>query len=127
MAWERSPARLGSDTSTIANVELTTDERNERVTVKIAYVCNSPIPSTVASGIQVMKMCQALAQVGNDVTLFCPRMKDASSWTADIHGFYGVQSSFNIKRLPRPGSWTDRILPAPRVFRWQMSLRQFDL
>jgi glycosyltransferase involved in cell wall biosynthesis len=95
--------------------------------VRIAYLCNSPIPSNVASGIQVMKMCQALAQVGNDVTLFCPRMKDASTWTADIHGFYGVQPSFNIKRLPRPGSWTDRILPASRLFRWQMSLRQFDL
>ena len=31
--------------------------------MKIAYVCNSPIPSSsVASSIQVMKMCQALAR-----------------------------------------------------------------
>jgi glycosyltransferase involved in cell wall biosynthesis len=95
--------------------------------MKIAYLCHSPIPSNVASSIHVMRVCQALAQLGADVTLFCPAVPRGKMDPAQIHDFYGVQPVFKIRRLPRPQSWTDRIISTPRMFRWQVTLRRFDL
>jgi glycosyltransferase involved in cell wall biosynthesis len=93
--------------------------------MKIAYVCNSPIPSSLASSIQVMKMCQALAR-DHDVTLFCPTGTGAL-WDRPIYRFYGVEPSFKIRRLPQPGSWTDRAVDGAQLLRWQVALRGFDL
>lgn len=38
--------------------------------MKIAYLSSSEIPSRSASSVHVMKMCQAFARNGHDVTLF---------------------------------------------------------
>lgn len=93
--------------------------------MKIAYVCNSPIPSNVASSIQVMKMCQALAG-DHDVTLFCPA--GTGAWPGgEIHRFYGVERSFKIRRLPQLGSRIDRAVGSGRWLRWEVALRRFDL
>ena len=94
--------------------------------MRIAYLCHSPIPSNVASSIHVMRMCQALAH-DHDVTLFCPSLPKVRSASAKIHDFYGVQARFKIRRLPRPQSWADRLVPAARLFRWWVALGRFDL
>ena len=40
--------------------------------MKICYLANNAIPSTVASAIQIVKMCEALSKIDNEVSLICP-------------------------------------------------------
>jgi len=94
--------------------------------MRIAYLCQSPIPSNVASSIHVMRMCQALAH-DHDVTLFCPSLPKVQRTSKKIHDFYGVQPLFQIRRLPQPQSWADHIVPAAQLFRWWVTLQRFDL
>ena len=93
--------------------------------MKIAYVCHSPIPSNIASSVQVMKMCGALAR-DHEVTLFCPTSVGPFA-PADIHRFYGVRPTFKIRRVPRLGSWMNRIVHPARLLRWQIMFGGFDL
>ena len=37
--------------------------------MKICYLSNSAIPSSVASAIQIVKMCEAFSELNNKVTL----------------------------------------------------------
>jgi glycosyltransferase involved in cell wall biosynthesis len=70
-------------------------------------------------------MCQALAR-DHDLTLFRPSATGPFR-AAKIYEFYGVEPSFKIRRLPQPGSWTDRTLQGARLLRWEVALRRFDL
>jgi hypothetical protein len=44
--------------------------------MKLAYLSNAKIPSREANSIHVMKMCQALGQLGHEVTLLTPDVRD---------------------------------------------------
>jgi glycosyltransferase involved in cell wall biosynthesis len=69
--------------------------------VKIAYLSNSKIPSREANGIHVMKMCQAFARLGHDVTLLVPDVQsDLEPGVSDVFSFYGVESCFQVRKLP---------------------------
>ena len=37
--------------------------------MKICYLSNSAIPSTVASSLQIVKMCEAFSELNNEVVL----------------------------------------------------------
>ena len=37
--------------------------------MKICYLSNTAMPSNVASAIQIVKMCEAFSELGNDVKL----------------------------------------------------------
>jgi glycosyltransferase involved in cell wall biosynthesis len=63
--------------------------------MKIAYVAASVIPSWTANSVQVMKVCQALIQNGNDVTLYVPGKPTISEETLLIH--YGLLKKFPIE------------------------------
>jgi len=101
------------------------DGQHEGLTVKIAYLCHSPIPSNIASSIQIMKMCGALAR-DHEVMLFCPTAT-GDCRPADIYRFYGVQPTFSIVRLPRRGSGISRMIHPAQLLRWQIALGRFDL
>jgi len=64
--------------------------------VKIAAIAGSTIPSDTANSLQVMKACQALVQIGHDLTLFVPGSKNT---TVDLKQHYGLQSEFPIEWL----------------------------
>lgn len=66
--------------------------------MKIVYLSQSFIPSRTANSIHVMKMCQALANLGNKVLLLIPEMADDLTEN-DIFGFYGIEKNFNIKKI----------------------------
>ena len=69
--------------------------------MKIVYIASSIIPSRTANSIHVMKMCQAFAKNGHDVTLIVPdRRREGVSGVSDIFSYYGVESCFTIERLP---------------------------
>ena len=69
--------------------------------MKIYYLATSNIPSRTANSIHVMKMCQAYANVGHQVTLLVPAWPNAAEpRVRDIHAFYGVKQNFAIRRIP---------------------------
>ena len=64
--------------------------------MNIAAIAGSTIPSDTANSLQVMKACQALAQLGHHVTLFVPGMKNTS---VNLMSHYGLQTEFPIEWL----------------------------
>ena len=91
--------------------------------MKIAALAGSTIPSDTANSLQVMKACQALVQIGHDVTLLVPGSKNTS---IDLKGHYGLQTDFPIEWLSsssrRRFTWDSvrraRRLNADIVYSW---------
>jgi glycosyltransferase involved in cell wall biosynthesis len=58
----------------------------------ISYISSALVPSRNANSIHVMKMCQAFAKNGNDVSLFVRKINDFD----DIYSYYGVDRNFEV-------------------------------
>ncbi len=84
--------------------------------MKIVYVSYSVIPSLTANSVHVMKMCQAFAKQGHDVTLFAPGIVDGQISTDDNFVFYNVEPLFKIKKLYCPPIRGKRYIYAVNVF-----------
>jgi len=67
--------------------------------MRIAVITNSRIPSLTANSIQVMKVCQALVQLGHDIRLYTPRETAPASW-GELASHYGLSTPFEIEWLP---------------------------
>ncbi len=65
--------------------------------MKIACLAPSQVPSTTANSIQVMKVCQALQQVGHRVHLWLPGSQPRP-WDA-LANHYGLSTPFEISGL----------------------------
>jgi glycosyltransferase involved in cell wall biosynthesis len=75
--------------------------------MRIVAIAGSQIPSDTANSIQVMKACNALVQLGHNLTLIVPGSLDTS---VDLKSHYGLQTNFQIEWLP---------ISNRRVFTWQ--------
>lgn len=62
--------------------------------MKICYLANTAIPSTNASAIQIVKMCEAFSELKNQVTLIT-----ANSSSGNIFNFYNVKTKFRFKKI----------------------------
>lgn len=69
---------------------------------KMVYLADAAIPSREANSIQIIKMCEAFAKEGIEVTLIVPdRPTDESD---NPYEFYDVDECFTIERVPwKPG------------------------
>jgi glycosyltransferase involved in cell wall biosynthesis len=76
--------------------------------MKIVAIAGSQIPSDTANSIQVMKACNALVQLGHDLTLIVPRTRQMA--IVDLKSHYGLQTDFPIEWLASPSR---------RLFTWQ--------
>lgn len=83
--------------------------------MKILYLSGFPIPSRAAHAVHAMKMCQALAKNGHEVTLFAYGREHEG--TEDLHEYYGVQKIFSVKLMPRVGIGGATLLSLPRLYR----------
>jgi glycosyltransferase involved in cell wall biosynthesis len=91
--------------------------------MKIVAVAGSTIPSDTANSLQVMKACQALVQLGHQLTLLVPGSK---STNVDLRQHYGLQTVFPIEWLSsssrRMFTWTAvrraRALRADLLYSW---------
>ena len=100
--------------------------------MKIAAIAGSTIPSDTANSLQVMKACQALAQIGHAVTLLVP---DAKNTIVDIKQHYGLQTEFPIEWLTsssrRMFTWESirraRALHADVIYSWFPQSAVFSL
>ena len=71
--------------------------------MKVACISASRVPSTTANSMQVMKVCQAISQLGHEVYLFLPRQK-LQPKNADLISLYGLKTQFPIEWLSsQPG------------------------
>ncbi len=66
--------------------------------MKIACVAPSRVPSNTANSIQVMKVCQSLAQTGHEVRLWVPGTTHVP-WS-ELTGHYGLSTQFEVSWLP---------------------------
>lgn len=65
--------------------------------MKITYISSSTIPSRTANSIHVMKMCQAFAKNGHEVTLLAPdNHKEYEPSVECVYDYYGVDQCFEI-------------------------------
>jgi glycosyltransferase involved in cell wall biosynthesis len=64
--------------------------------MKILYIANARMPTEKAHGLQIMKMCQAFANLGHEVTLVIPHRRNII--TDDPFRYYGIQPVFRIQR-----------------------------
>jgi len=69
----------------------------------VTAISTAQIPSTTANSIQVMKVCQALAQNGHKVRLFVPGQA-RSSWS-ELARLYGLSEHFVLEWLPVQPRW----------------------
>jgi glycosyltransferase involved in cell wall biosynthesis len=70
--------------------------------MKIVAIAGSQIPSDTANSIQVMKSCNALVQLGHDLTLIVPEnpsIVNRKSEIVNLKSHYGLQTDFHIEWL----------------------------
>ncbi len=70
--------------------------------VRIGYISAAAIPSRTANSLQVMKMCEAMAQLGHTLTLYAPSKAERTGSASSVWYHYGVKPLFSIKWLPAP-------------------------
>lgn len=68
------------------------------IVMKILYLANIRLPTEKAHGIQIMKTCEAFADLGHKVELAVPWRTNGIK--KDPFGYYGLKRNFEIKRLP---------------------------
>lgn len=79
--------------------------------MKIATISSARVPSDRANSIQVMKVCQALMQLGHEVTLIVPAEARAEEITQPaLMKHYGLSQSVPVEWLPAASR---------RLFPWQ--------
>jgi glycosyltransferase involved in cell wall biosynthesis len=83
--------------------------------MKILYLSGFVLPSRAAHGVHVMRMCQAMARNGHDVTLFACRQGRVRA--EDVYGYYGVEPSFAVRRLRTLPIRGGTLLSLPRLHR----------
>lgn len=67
--------------------------------MKIFYISNSSPTTKKAHGLQIAKMCEALADAGAEVELLLPdRSKKVTK--SDYFGFFGIRENFKLRKLP---------------------------
>ncbi|TWT52692.1 putative teichuronic acid biosynthesis glycosyltransferase TuaH [Rubripirellula amarantea] len=71
--------------------------------MKIAYISGSYLPSRQANSIHVMRMSEAMASLGHDVTLYARRgeIDGQSMNVAQLHEFYDVPGTAGLAILPK--------------------------
>jgi len=88
----------------------------------IIYIANIRLPTEKAHGIQIMKMCEAIADLGIAVELVVPRRLNKIK--TDPFEYYSVKRNFKLKQLPfldlirfgRIGFWIQSVIFAELTF-----------
>ncbi|MDI3423354.1 glycosyltransferase family 4 protein [Streptomyces luteolus] len=75
--------------------------------MRIVYLHACEIPSVFANGVHVMRMCDAFADAGHDITLYAATGNVSAE---DVHAYYGTRNRFPVRifgtpRVPVLGLW----------------------
>lgn len=64
--------------------------------MKICYLSNTAMPSKVASAIQIVKMCEAFSELGNEVKLITTNVSKSKK---NIFKYYNIKKKFKIEKI----------------------------
>jgi glycosyltransferase involved in cell wall biosynthesis len=100
--------------------------------MRIVAIAGSQVPSDTANSIQVMKACNALVQLGHELTLIVPGKPNT---TTDLKAHYGLQADFRIEWLSsssrRLFTWKSvqraRALKPDLIYSWMIQSAVFGL
>lgn len=68
---------------------------------EIVYIADTELPSTRANSVNIVKMCEAFSELGNDVELIIFSTKKTKNITVGkVFQKYKVDTPFKIKRIP---------------------------
>ena len=68
--------------------------------MKIIYIANTRLPTEMAHGLQIMKMCEAFVKNGAEVELIVPlRFAISSLGKKDAFEYYKISKTFKIKKI----------------------------
>jgi len=71
------------------------------MTLNLAYITNTRIPSERANSVQTAQMCAAFAALGAQVTLYHPDRRNLPEFTnTNLWDYYGLPRSFKQYRVP---------------------------
>lgn len=84
------------------------------------------MPSHKASGVNIMKMCDAFVDLGHEVRLFNPRISAGVS-SAELASFYGIRDRISLCRLPRPRNRLKGLIRYTRTYRREIERFRPDL
>ena len=71
------------------------------MSIRIAYIARMRMPTDRAHGIQIMRMCEAFASQGADVTLYYSNRRQIRTMRGiDPFEYYDVERNFTIKPTP---------------------------
>jgi glycosyltransferase involved in cell wall biosynthesis len=96
--------------------------------MRIVCISAAQIPSDTANSIQVMKVCQAFAQLGQDVTLFVPGTQPSGASQLQLKSLYGLRIDFpihwlaigNRRLFPWIAVWQARRLVPDMLYCWPL-------
>lgn len=79
-------------------------DHDQRQTGRVHYIHPAPLPSGGASALQVMRMCEGLAQTGHRPLLLARQAdnRQASRDTASLFDYYGIQDHFDVLLMRVP-------------------------
>jgi len=91
-----------------------------RTISKLAYIADARMPTERAHGLQIIRMCEAFSRLGVHVTLFypCRVQTNPSLRGRDIFKFFGVQTPFEIHRIPNLDPLSFQTYIGGRLSRW---------
>jgi len=69
--------------------------------MRIACISASRVPSRAANSIQVMKVCQALIDLGHEISLWVPGENPEMDW-GNLQMHYGLRDRFPVEWIPSP-------------------------
>lgn len=94
--------------------------------MKLLYIANARLPTEKAHGLHIVKMCEAFAAQGAEVTLVLPERKNVIQ--QDIFSYYGIKKNFEVRFVRTLdlanrgflGYWTTQFF-----FSWKLFWLQF--
>ena len=67
--------------------------------MNISYLAMSDVPSKNANSLQIVQMCNAFAEIGNNVKLVIPAFNNLPN--SSLNSYYGIKNNIEIIRIGR--------------------------
>ena len=81
---------------------------------RLIYLVNTRLPTERAYGVQITKMCEAFADLGQDVELVFPYRKNIIK--KDVFSYYNLKRNFKATKLQSPDFYFPGVFDRPAFF-----------
>lgn len=85
--------------------------------MKITYITQTRFPTEKAHGHQVAQVCNAMSNLGHEVTLVAPTV---GTFEGSVYEYYGIPEKFRFERLKNFDALVSPFVPGPLAFFFTM-------